>query len=105
MGEEVFGHLAEIRAALESVTWTEMPGNEATDTHGAVFYTGSHPVWHFVVSGFSIEAQGFPPGALGFDGAARACDGRFLVVRLTRALAEEAFRVAAAATASAAGVH
>ena len=104
MGEEVFGHLAEIRAALPSVAWTAMPGNEATDAHGATFYTGAHPVWNFVVSAFSIEAQGFPPGSLGFDGAARASD-RPLVVRLTRALAEEAYRLASAAVPPAREVH
>jgi len=107
MGEEVIGYIREIRAALPSVEWTRMDGNEATAEHDAVFYTGTHPAWSLVVSGFNIEAQGFPPGTLGFDGAARACDGRFLVVRLTRALAEEAFNLAAAAAAPvpAQGVH
>jgi hypothetical protein len=104
MGEEVIGYIREIRAALPSVEWTRM---ESTAEHDAVFYTGTHPAWSLVVSGFNIEAQGFPPGTLGFDGAARACDGRFLVVRLTRALAEEAFNlaVAAAAPVPAQGVH
>lgn len=110
MGEEVIGYIREIRAALPSVEWTRMDGNESTaplgvPAHDAVFYTGTHPVWSVVVSGFNIEAQGFPPGTLGYDGAARACDGRFLVVRLTRALAEEAFHLAAAAAAPVPGVH
>jgi hypothetical protein len=105
MGEEVIGYMAEIRAALPSVEWTPLDGNEATAEHEAKFFTGTHPVWSVVISAFSIEAQGFPPGTLGFDGAARACDGRFLVVRLTRALAEEAYRLAVASPVPAREVH
>lgn len=107
MGEEVIGYIAEIRAALPSVEWTRMDGNESplgVPAHDATFYTGAHPVWNFVVSAFSIEAQGFPPGTLGFDGAARASD-RPLVVRLTRAVAEEAYRLAVASTPPAREVH
>ena len=104
MGEEVIGYIAEIRAALPSVVWTPMPGNDETDVHSATFYTGSHPVWNIVLSAFSIEAQGFPPGSLGYDGAARASD-RPLVVRLTRAVAEEAYRLASAAVPPTREVH
>lgn len=83
--------LAEIENVLPNVTWqrTEGPpghGDEAT------FVEGVEPSgWRVTVCAFDIGAQGFPPGSFGYDGA--AVKG-VMVVRLTRDLAEKAFRLA-----------
>jgi len=47
--------------------------------------------WTISVISFSIVDQGYPAGSMGYDGTATH-DG--IVVRLTRTLAEKAFRLA-----------
>jgi len=60
-------------------------------------FIGTTDDWHFVITDFSIEEQGFPPGSRGVDGVARN-DAQSLVLRLTRELAQKGLDLALAAT-------
>ncbi len=83
--------LKQIEAAIEVATWSPMlmPEPVQNDARG---YSGVAPGWVFNVVSFEIESQGFPPGSRGYDGAASNTSG--VSVRLTRELAEKAFRLA-----------
>jgi len=89
--------LTEIEAAIDKVdNWSrDIRGHQDPDVrhHDARFFRGSHEAWTFTVCDFSIEAQGFPKGSRGYDGAA-AKPG--MAVHLTRELAERAVLRAAA---------
>jgi hypothetical protein len=54
-------------------------------------FLGLAPGWRMTVVSFNIESQGFPPGSRGYDGAAHHDT---ILIRLTRELAERAFKLA-----------
>lgn len=86
--------LAEIRARLPELVWSrEKQDDPAAIEHQAVFYKGIKDDMLVCATAFSIEDQGFPPGSCGYDGAC-TLGRRGIVIRLTRELAEEAFRLA-----------
>jgi hypothetical protein len=84
--------------------WSELP-MPADAPAGAASYEGNLTLvnliggkktsWRFVVVEFSIEDQGFPAGSKGYDGTVTSSEG--VVMRLTRAQAERAFKRAKAA--------
>ena len=83
---------------LPAVTWE--PLDRADPIHKPadptmVAYQGTTEGWGFSVVSFDIEPQGFPPGSRGYDGAG-VHDGT--VIRLTRELAERAFKLALTST-------
>jgi hypothetical protein len=78
-----------IKDAIDTATWVSMPGPRDAEA-----YRGTAPGAVFTVVAFSIEEQGFPPGSLGYDGAAALSLG--MVVRLTRVQAERAVKLARA---------
>lgn len=80
--------LSELEAALPKTTWSRTDG---PTEHGAVFVQGEGDGWKLTLCAFDIENQGFPPGSRGYDGA--AVKGN-IVLRLTRELAEKAFKLA-----------
>jgi len=82
--------LKQIEAAIEVATWSPVPVPEPV-LHDAASYRGAAPGWIIMAASFEIES--FPPGARGYDGAAASTTGA--VVRLTRELAEKAFKLAA----------
>jgi len=80
--------LAEAAAGLVTATWTR----DKHGPQGAIFYRGESTTgWTYIVASFDIEPQGFPPGTRGHDGTARRGG---VILRLTRELAEKAFRLA-----------
>jgi hypothetical protein len=90
--------LVEIERVLPAVTWEPLdradPIHKPTDPT-MVTYQGVTEGWGFSVVSFDIEPQGFPPGSRGYDGAG-VHDGT--VIRLTRELAERAFKLALTST-------
>lgn len=86
--------------AIEAVPhWTPREISATVDDRGAdaTAYTGAANGWRFIVVAFSTEDQGFPPGSLGFDGTGTTkLGGKPTILRLTRELAEKAFRLAEA---------
>jgi hypothetical protein len=90
--------LAKADRAIEAVpSWRPL----VNAPHGSQGYTGSANGWDFIVMAFSIEDQGFPPGSRGFDGAGTIVHGvgAGTIMRLTRELAEKAYRLAEAGAA------
>lgn len=86
--------LAEVRASLPGLVWSrEKQDDPAAVELQAVFYRGVKDDLLVCATSFSIEAQGFPLGSRGHDGAC-TIGRRGIVLRLTRDLAEEAFRIA-----------
>jgi hypothetical protein len=84
--------LEAIEKALPLVRWEPTDGPKE---HDAKFFQGMAEGWSFTITSFDIENQGFPPGSRGYDGA--AASGK-AIVRLTRELAEKAFKLAEAQT-------
>lgn len=60
-------------------------------------FVGTADGWHFVITDFSIEDQGFPEGSRGVDGAANNHE-KVLVLHLTRELAQKGLNLALVAT-------
>jgi len=60
-------------------------------------FVGTADGWHFVITDFSIEEQGFPPGSRGYDGAARHAE-KGLVLHLTREMSQKGLERALATT-------
>jgi len=86
--------LAEVRMALPWLVWSrEKEDDPAAVEHQAIVYRGVKDDLLVCVTSFSIEDQGFPPGSRGHDGVC-TIGRRGIVLRLTRGLAEEAFRIA-----------
>lgn len=80
-----------VRAAIEISSWSiarEQPGD------GALAYEGIAPGWRFLVVGFDVSDQGFPPGTLGYDGTALATTSHPMALRLPRELSELGFSLA-----------
>lgn len=89
--EEMKKVLADAEAALLQVTnWRRDPReNEPSVTPYATrAFVGDAAGWRFVITDFSIEDQGFPPGTRGWDGAA-ICAEQHLVLHLTRDMAKK----------------
>lgn len=84
--------LKELEEVLPRVKWKKVDG--PTD-HDATFIEGNGDGWKFTLCSFDIENQGFPKGARGYDGAAAKVS---TVIRLTRELAEKAFKLAEGST-------
>jgi hypothetical protein len=89
--------LDEAVAAAPRLKWNRLPpvlANVADPTVQS--YMGDDGTWLMTVVSFDIEAQGFPPGSRGYDGAGscKAC-----VIHFTRDLAERIFKIAEAACA------
>jgi len=89
--------LQQIKRVLQTgeISWTEIPvvEDELKDLN-ARSYRGYHSEgWMFVVVEFDTEPQGFPPGSKGYDGTA-VNSQKFIMIRLTRELAEELFEAA-----------
>lgn len=83
--------LTQIESALDRVSWSFLDAPNDHE-HDAVFYVGTTVEgWRFTVASFDVSEQGFPPGTRGHDGA---CVMGGVVVRMTRDLAEKAFRAA-----------
>ena len=80
--------LAEIKAELDT---EEFRSVDEETIEGAKGYLASTKNWNFIVVEFDIEEQGFPPGSKGYDGTAHKTG---TVIRLTRELAELAFKKA-----------
>jgi len=85
--------LVEIERVLPKVEWQAKPEavKEAEGELAPRCHVGTYGKWYFVVTSFSIEPQGFPPGSRGWDGAGRKGS---VVIRLTRQLAERACKLA-----------
>jgi len=90
--------LASIEKMLAVATWRRLdapPGAPASVLQ-IERYVGEHGDWHVSVHSFSIEDQGFAPGARGAEALAIHRSNGY-VVRLPRPLAETALRAALAA--------
>lgn len=92
--------MAEVSRAIEAVRdWTRTPDVEsqaAMQVHDAHMWQGNALGWHFVVTDFDIEYQGFPPGSRGWDGVANNMT-KAIVYHLTRDQAMRAVALAATA--------
>jgi hypothetical protein len=87
--------LKEAEQAAEGAKWEVSAALEtAVNPGGARAYETVHNGWKFVVVSFNIEDQGFPPGSLGYDGAATNKE-KGVVLHLTRELAEKFYKAAA----------
>jgi hypothetical protein len=92
--------LAMANAALDRVKDWKRDMSEADPKvvpHKMRAFVGTAGGWHFVITDFSIEAQGFPEGSRGVDGAARN-DPEGIVLHLTRELAQKGLDLALGAT-------
>ncbi len=86
-------------AIIDAAEWRELPAPTGPTTAEAYHGTVSKPDgqsqgYVITVVAFDIEPQGHPPGSLGYDGAIGGPGG---VLRLTRAQAERAFKLAKSA--------
>jgi hypothetical protein len=100
-GKDPMGHKEEMEdalrrasAAIEEATWSPLPDAPP----GGRAFLGLTPNWRFTVMDFDIEPQGFPAGSRGYDGA--GVEQMMNVLHLTRELAEKAFKLAVAQTAT-----
>lgn len=83
--------MKEIEADMTAVSsWLEQT-DAILKSRGARAFSGHGAKFAFLVASFPIEGQGFPKGSLGYDGTA-SCSS--VVVRLTRELAEKAYKLA-----------
>ena len=81
--------LLDIETALPTLNWAEVP----IEAQGCRAYNGIGSGWIVLTVAFPLEPQGFPPGALGYDGTATGLKS-LTVVRLPRDLAERAYKLA-----------
>ncbi len=93
--EDMEDALRRAEAAIEHATWRKVPSPQEGSARA---YEGSADGWRFTVIDFDISNQGFPPGSRGYDGA--GVDQAKGVLHLTRELAEKAFKLAFAQTAT-----
>ena len=81
-----------VEEMLPKMKWElHEPFATAGNPVAATAYLGLAPGWRMTVVSFDIEPQGFPPGSRGYDGAAHHDT---ILIRLTRELAERAFKLA-----------
>lgn len=81
----------EIDAAIDMAKWDEVETSTVGIPDlpaGTVCYKGTALDWLLVIVSFSIEDQGFPKGAMGYDGVARRSHS---LIRLTREQAIHAY--------------
>jgi hypothetical protein len=94
--------LEELRGALAGLKWQRLEGpKEAPE--GARFYQGDNETWRVTAVSFTVEKSG-PRGSArftGYDGAAFN-NGRMLLIRMPRDLAQAACETAVAALGGAA---
>ena len=95
--EQAMGLLKELAEHAGDLCWhQDHLGKEATKRDpSARAYTGDAEGWRVLVVSFSIEDQGHPKGARGYDGTV-VRSAPPVVVRLTRELAEKLFKLAEA---------
>ncbi len=80
--------LEQVEKALPLVKWEKTDG---PTEHEAKFFQGMAEGWSFTITSFDIAYQGFPEGSRGYDGAGTSGKA---IMRLTRELAEKAFKLA-----------
>jgi hypothetical protein len=96
MDEEMKLILADVEAAVDAVSdW--QPADTSREpqfaANGARAFEGQANGWHFVITDFDLEDQGFPKGSRGCDGGARnSTKGQ--VMHLTRELAQRGMAAA-----------
>lgn len=86
--------LKEIEDDLENAPFATPAFGAIPERDGASSLTVSTKKWRYLAVEFDIEDQGFPPGSKGYDGTATSLVLIGTIVRLTRELAEKAFKKA-----------
>lgn len=89
--------LREAGEALEKVTdWhRDLTAEQAPQIQHLKMraFVGTYHSWRFVITDFSIEDQGFPPGSRGVDGAVSNTN-KSLILHLTREMAQRGLELA-----------
>lgn len=88
--EEMQEVLRQARDAIASATHWTFPHVPKDVPAGTFVYQTTSGPWKIVAVEFSIEDQGFPPGSMGYDGAASRTGDSPVLLHLTRDLAKAA---------------
>lgn len=92
--KDVQAAFVQVEALAREWTWRRQDLVGDKDVKATV-YVAKEDDWNVVVTAFSIEDQGFPPGTLGYDGMIRH---GATIIHMTREVAESVFRKAEAAS-------